>query len=59
MGHYWVEHRVVKGKVIQYSRSSKGVGEYLAPMGGEMEPWKVGRAFAAHKLREIDGLYGG
>ena len=59
MGHYWLEQRGLKGKVIQDIRSSKAVGEYLAPMGGEMETWKVGRAFAAHKLREIDGLYGG
>ena len=28
-------------------------------MGAEMETWKVGRAFAARKLREIDGVYGG
>jgi len=45
--------------VIQDIRSSKAIGEYLAPMGAEMYTWKVGRAFAAHKLREIDGLYGG
>ena len=45
--------------MIQDIRSSKAVGEYLAPMGGEMYTWKVGRAFAAHKLREIDGVYGG
>lgn len=59
MGHYWLEERGFKGKVIQDIRSSKAVGEYLAPMGGEMYTWKVGRAFAAHKLREIDGVYGG
>ena len=59
MGHYWLEERGFKGKVIQDLRSSKAVGEYLAPMGGEMYTWKVGRAFAAHKLREIDGVYGG
>ena len=28
-------------------------------MGAEVVTWKVGRAFAAHKLREIDGLFGG
>jgi phosphomannomutase len=28
-------------------------------MGGEMVTWKVGRAYAAHKLREIDGIFGG
>lgn len=59
MGHYWLGERGFKGKVIQDIRSSKAVGEYLAPMGGEMYTWKVGRAFAAHKLREIDGVYGG
>lgn len=59
MGHYWLEERGLKGKVIQDIRSSKAVGEYLAPMGGEMYTWKVGRAFAAHKLREIDGIFGG
>ncbi|MDO4736113.1 MAG: phosphomannomutase/phosphoglucomutase [Bacteroidia bacterium] len=59
MGHYWLEERGLKGKVIQDIRSSKAVGEYLAPMGGQMYTWKVGRAFAAHKLREIDGVYGG
>ena len=59
MGHYWLEERGFKGKVIQDIRSSKAVGEYLAPMGGEMYTWKVGRAFAAHMLRVIDGVYGG
>lgn len=59
MGHYWLEQRGLKGKVIQDIRSSKAVGEYLAPLGGEMYTWRVGRAFAAHKLREIDGLFGG
>jgi phosphomannomutase len=28
-------------------------------MGGEPYMWKVGRAFASRKLREIDGLFGG
>ena len=28
-------------------------------MGAEMHTWKVGRAFAARKLRELDGVYGG
>lgn len=45
--------------VIQDIRSSKAVGEYLAPMGARMHTWRVGRAFAAPELRRIDGLYGG
>ena len=59
LGHYFLEKRGEKGIVLQDIRSSKAVGEYLAPMGGEMHTWKVGRAFAAHKLRELDGVYGG
>lgn len=59
LGHYFLEERAEKGIVLQDIRSSKAVGEYLAPMGGEMRTWKVGRAFAAHKLRELDGVYGG
>ena len=59
LGHYFLEERGEKGTVLQDIRSSKAVGEYLGPMGGEMHTWKVGRAFAAHKLRELDGVYGG
>ena len=59
LGHYFLEEKGEKGIVIQDIRSSKAVGEYLAPMGGEMYTWKVGRAFAARKLREIDGVFGG
>ena len=59
LGHYFLEERGEKGIVLQDIRSSKAVGEYLAPMGGEMRTWKVGRAFAARKLRELDGVYGG
>lgn len=59
MGHYWLEKRGLKGKVLQDIRSSKSVGEYLVPMGAHMATWRVGRAFAAPKLREIDGVYGG
>ncbi|PKO97196.1 MAG: phosphomannomutase/phosphoglucomutase [Bacteroidetes bacterium HGW-Bacteroidetes-7] len=59
LGHYFLEERGEKGAVLQDIRSSKAIGEYLAPMGGQMHTWRVGRAFAAHKLREIDGVYGG
>ena len=46
-------------RTLQDIRSSKAVGEYLAPMGAQMHTWRVGRAYAAPKLREIDGLFGG
>ena len=59
LGHYFLEERGEKGYIHQDIRSSKAVGEYLAPMGGVMNTWRVGRAFAAIKLREIDGVYGG
>ena len=59
LGHYFLEERGEKGLVLQDIRSSKAVGEYLVPMGAEMRTWKVGRAFAAKKLRDIDGVYGG
>jgi phosphomannomutase len=59
LGHYFIEERGEKGLVLQDIRTSKAVGEYLEPLGGEMRTWRVGRAFAAHKLREINGIYGG
>jgi len=59
LGHYFLEERNQKGKVLQDIRTSKSVAEYLEPMGGEIVMWRVGRAYAATKLREIDGIYGG
>lgn len=60
MASYFVEERGAKNpRVLQEIRSSKAVGEYLAQYGAEMHTWRVGRAFAAPKLREIDGLWGG
>ncbi len=59
LGHYFLEEKGLKGKVLQDIRSSKSVTEYVNDMGSEVEMWKVGRAYAALKLREIDGIYGG
>ena len=59
LGHYFLEERGEKGYVHQDIRSSKAVGEYLAPMGGVMNTWRVGRVYAALKLRELDGVFGG
>jgi phosphomannomutase len=59
MGHYFMQERGLKGNVLQDIRSSKAVAEYLEPMGAKVHTWRVGRAFAAHKLREIDGVFGG
>ena len=51
--------RISGVRALQDIRSSKAVGEYLAPMGVDVHTWRVGRAYAAPKLREIDGLFGG
>ncbi len=59
LGHYFLEEKGERGYIHQDIRSSKAVGEYLAPMGGVMNTWRVGRAYAALKLREIDGVFGG
>jgi phosphomannomutase len=58
MAHYFLVDGK-KAKVLQDIRTSKAVGEYIEKCGGEMHMWRVGRAFAAIKLREIDGLFGG
>jgi len=57
MGHYFLEKE--KGIVLEDIRTSKAVKEYIKNLGGEMHTWRVGRAFAAPKLREIKGIYGG
>jgi phosphomannomutase len=47
------------GKAIQDIRTSKSVTEYVESKGFRMNMWRVGRAYAALKLREINGLFGG
>ncbi len=59
LGHYFIEEKDYQGKVIQDIRTSKSVTEYIEKMGREVEIWRVGRAYAALKLREIDGAFGG
>lgn len=57
LGHHFQSEKAAV--CLQDIRSSKAVGEYLRPMGFQMETWRVGRAFAALKLREVEGLFGG
>ena len=59
LGNYFVGERGEKGIVLQDIRSSKSVTEYLEPMGCQVATWKVGRANAAPRLRELGGLWGG
>lgn len=47
-----------KGKFLQDIRTSKAVAEYIGDRF-EKEMWRVGRAYAAVKLREINGVFGG
>ncbi|HNW89481.1 MAG TPA: phosphomannomutase/phosphoglucomutase [Bacteroidales bacterium] len=57
LAHYFTDKE--KGVVLQDIRSSKAVGEYIAKLGYSLSMWRVGRAYAAPKLKEIKGLYGG
>jgi len=59
LGHYFFEDRNEHGKVVQDIRTSKAVAEYLNKYNTEIEIWKVGRAFGATKLKDVDGIYGG
>lgn len=47
-----------KGHFLQDIRTSKAVAEYVGDRF-TMNMWRVGRAYAALKLREIDGVFGG
>ena len=59
MGHYFLE-KDKEVTVIQDIRTSKAVGEYLNKITKtNIYTWRVGRAFAAPKLKEINGLFGG
>ena len=59
LAHYFLEEKGLKGNVLQDIRTSKAVAEYIETFGSKMNMWRVGRAYAAMKLREIDGIFGG
>lgn len=60
MGHHFFAEKPEKPeKVLVDIRTSKAVEEHLKPMGGEVQTWRVGRAYMATKMREIDALFGG
>lgn len=58
MGHYFLKNKPNE-RVLQDIRSSKSIKEYLKQFSAEIHTWRVGRAFAAPRLKEINGLYGG
>lgn len=59
LAHYFLKDGRLPGRVLQDIRTSLSVTNYIEELGGEMHIWRVGRAFAAPKLQEISGLYGG
>ncbi len=59
LGNYFLGERHEKGIVLQDIRSSRAIQEYLDCYHAKVETWRVGRAYAALKLRELDGVYGG
>lgn len=60
MSRYFIgERKEINPRVLQEIRSSKAVKEYLGAQGCDVRTWRVGRAYAAPRLREIDGLWGG
>ncbi|MCF0201045.1 MAG: phosphomannomutase/phosphoglucomutase [Bacteroidales bacterium] len=59
MGDYFMGEKNEEGIVLQDIRSSRAIEEYLADYPAQVETWRVGRAYAALKLRERNGVYGG
>lgn len=59
LGNFFIGEQKQKGIVLQDIRSSRAIQEYLDRYQAKVETWRVGRAYAALKLRELDGVYGG
>ena len=59
LGDFFIGEQHQKGIVLQDIRSSRAIQEYLNRYQAKVETWRVGRAYAALKLRELDGCYGG
>ena len=59
LGDYFIGEQHQKGIVLQDIRSSRAIQEYLNKYKAKVETWRVGRAYAALKLRELNGCYGG
>ena len=59
LGDFFIGEQKQQGIVLQDIRSSRAIQEYLNRYQAKVETWRVGRAYAALKLRELDGCYGG
>ncbi len=57
--HFFLKDTSKKERVVHDIRTSKAVGEYLAKFNADVTIWRVGRAYGATKLREVNGVYGG
>lgn len=57
--HFFLKDTNKKEHVVHDIRTSKAVGEYLAKFNTDVTIWRVGRAYGATKLREVNGIYGG
>ncbi len=58
LGHHFLED-LSPQTVLQDIRTSRSVAAYLSQWHAKVVTWRVGRAYAAPRLREIKGLYGG
>ena len=56
---YFLKDTSKRERVVHDIRTSKAVSEYLAKYNAEVIIWRVGRAYGAGKLREVNGIYGG
>ena len=59
LGNYFIGEKHQQGIVLQDIRSSRAIQEYLDRYQAKVETWRVGRAYAALKLRQLDGAFGG
>ncbi len=59
LGHYFLKDKNKEYKVVQDIRTSKAVAEYLRQFNATVDIWRVGRAYGATRLKQVDGIYGG
>jgi phosphomannomutase len=60
--YYFDEKKIPGGKVLQDIRSSRSVAEFLHETWGDkvqIHTWRVGRAYAVPKMKELNAVYGG
>lgn len=49
----------ISGTVLVDIRTSMSTVEHLRSLGASVQSWRVGRAYMASRLRELNGLFGG